>query len=133
MFPTWFLFGNNPLQVSRFFRMYIWCVEFSDRSERHIKMGFSLPFLYGCSVTRNTPFSPTYAEKFYFNCFCCANWEKKQLTLLTYLRLDWRRLNWKPAEIVRWEITLIIFLPWELQDKIFDGRERKMLWVAEQL
>ena len=37
MFHAWFLFGNDLLRVSGFSHMYMWCVEISERSGRHIK------------------------------------------------------------------------------------------------
>ena len=115
MFHAWFLFGNNPLQVSRLFRIYIWPVEFSGRSERHIKTGFSLHSLCGCSVTHSTPSPPHLSRKILFQSFLLCNLRKNQWPFFTYFRDQ----NWKPAEIVRWEITLTIFLPWEMQNKKF--------------
>lgn len=47
MFHAWFLFDNNHLWIFHFFCTYMWFAEFSERSERQIKMGFSrLHFLY---------------------------------------------------------------------------------------
>ena len=56
MFHAWFLFGNDPLRVSSFFHMYMWCVEISERSARHIKTCLSCHHsLYRYSATRITP------------------------------------------------------------------------------
>ena len=56
MFHAWFLFGIDPLRVYRFFHMYMWCVEFSERSGRHIKTCLSCHHsLCPCSATRISP------------------------------------------------------------------------------
>ena len=134
MFNAWFLFGNNPLQVSALFCMHMWYMEFSEISEKHIKTGFSrLHSLYWCSRPATPPF-PHLSQKIlvHLRLFCKVG---KNPVAFVRLFLRPERLNWKPTVIVIWEITLIIFLLSELQKKKFDrrGRERLMLWVGEQL
>ena len=134
MFNAWFLFGNNPLQVSALFCMHMWYMEFSEISEKHIKTGFSqLHSLYWCSRPATPPF-PHLSRKILVHLRLLCKVGKNPVAFLRlFLRPE--RLNWKPTVIVRWEITLIIFLLSELQKKKFDrrGRERSMLWVGEQL
>ena len=117
-----------------FFCMHMWHMEFSEISEKHIKTGFSqLHSLYCCSTTRNTPLPPPIPKKSSSVAFVVQIGKNPVAFVRLFSRPE--RLNWKPGVIVIWEITLIIFLLWELRKKKFDrrGRERLMLWVGEQL
>ena len=118
-----------------FFCMHMWYMEFSEISEKHIKTGFSqLHSLYCCSTTRNTPLPPPIPKNSSSVAFV-VQIGKKSSGLCSLIFETWTIKLETCRDCIIWEITLIIFLLWELQKKKFDrrGRERLMLWVGEQL